>query len=82
MKLTPWFINGELPVRPGVYNVSCQEENQSGLWFCYFNGKLWAKAWAISSLNKPAADKAVRYYHEYGLINDQPASWRGIYNEE
>lgn len=39
MKLTPWFVNGEKPARPGVYNVSCRRTNQSGEWYSPWNGK-------------------------------------------
>jgi hypothetical protein len=38
MKLTPWFPIEILPVRVGVYNVSCQSEDQSGDWYSYFDG--------------------------------------------
>lgn len=87
MKLTPWFIDGELPVRPGVYNVSCQTEGQSGKWFAHFNGKLWARCWAsFAGIGETAADKAMRYASEYGYkesdLGYDPKSWRGIYNEE
>lgn len=38
-KLTPWFVNGEKPLRPGVYNVSCQRSNQSGDWWSHWDGE-------------------------------------------
>jgi hypothetical protein len=39
LKLTPWFTNGEKPDHIGVYNVSCQRENQTGDWYSYWNGE-------------------------------------------
>ena len=72
-KLTPWFVKGEKPARPGVYNVSCQKENQSGLWYALWDGEKWFRG----NLDATAAAKMTfstisrNYWHRYG-------SWRGL----
>lgn len=84
MKLTPWFVNGKLPVRPGVYNVSCKTDEQSGKWFSYFDGKEfhgWCHSHPRCSKQEAIKQAASKPYINWENCR-QPASWRGIYNEE
>jgi hypothetical protein len=41
MQHTPWFSVKTPPVRPGVYNISCRDHDQTGTWFAYFDGEYW-----------------------------------------
>jgi hypothetical protein len=70
LTLTPWFGGHINPARPGVYNVSCLTEEQSGDWYARFDGKHWYGNWAThpnsSILCKPAD------------FFGRPASWRGV----
>lgn len=45
MKLTPWFVNGEKPVRPGVYEVNLCAPGTASFdpAYSYFDGKNWAE---------------------------------------
>lgn len=40
-KMTPWFVNGEKPARPDVYNVSSRKGGQSGKWWARWDGSTW-----------------------------------------
>jgi hypothetical protein len=84
LEMTDWFTDGTLPVRPGVYNVSCQKENQSGAWYAFFDGNGFGgctcKRGADENMQK-TFKRAILYYVESGLV-DGIKSWRGIYREE
>ena len=69
-KPTPWFVNGEKPVRPGVYNVSCQKRDQSGGWWSLFDGRQWSSPWRLS------ADRVATMGKKF--VDRAPASWRGL----
>lgn len=73
IELTPWFVNGEKPVRKGVYNVSCRKEHQSGQWYAYWDGERWSRA--HDNIRQAAReDRRVanpRRWHIEG-------SWRGL----
>lgn len=72
-QLTPWFVNGEMPARPGVYNVSCQKHDQSGRWFSRWDGDRWFLAGitrADAAWQKTPATR-LDTWHNYG-------SWRGL----
>lgn len=69
--MNEWRIKGEKPDIIGVINISCQTENQSGIWYAYFDGKQtgpWAKS----------PDKAVEYYNFYETkyFMAETYSWR------
>lgn len=74
-KLTPWFVNGETPELPGVYNVSCRKERQTGDWFAKWDGKRWYYAtWRYEQQCYKKAEREkqeARPWHENG-------SWRGL----
>ena len=73
-ELTPWFVNGERPARPGVYNVSCRKLEQSGDWFARWDGEKWFMAYyepgAAAHCMLPAASSG-DYWSRKG-------SWRGL----
>lgn len=70
---TDWFVNGETPWEPGVYNVSCRKSSQSGKWYAKFDGSTWFCA----TRTRHAAQEVMRttstadYWHREG-------SWRGL----
>ena len=71
-ELTPWFVNGEKPARPGVYNVSCRKLDQSGDWWSHWNGEAWSDA---------STDKKKWQWRGYdldGLFFSAKGSWRGL----
>lgn len=75
---TPWFIDGEKPVRVGVYQVSCQREDQSGRWHAYWNGVKFCylcESVEVAFINKDcdsiAGDKILT-----------SGSWRGFSSEQ
>lgn len=72
--LTPWFTTGEAPVHPGVYNVSCQKENQSGDWYARWDGERWFHA--HTDVHNASRDKKaiISAWHWRG-------SWRGLIKE-
>lgn len=70
-ELTPWFVNGEKPARPGVYNVSCRRTDQTGLWYAKWNGKRWL---VFSNSVAEANQRTV----VSGLIDRRRGSWRGL----
>lgn len=74
IKLTPWFPGTVLPVRKGLYNVSCRNTRQSGYWWAYFNGTHFSNNWSMDRR------RALRFYKEYktDVGTNIPASWRGI----
>ncbi len=42
-ELTQWFsMATHRPRKPGIYNVSCRQENQSGRWYAHFDGDRWS----------------------------------------
>lgn len=72
-KLTDWHIDGAKPHYPGVYNVSCEKEGQTGHWYAKWDGKTWYRA---KPTIKGACDPyyttlSPDYWHEVG-------SWRGL----
>ena len=70
-KLTPWFTNGEKPVHIGVYNVSCQRENQSGEWYSYWDGSYFSPfAYNVEDAYD-FSECSPKYSNEEG-------SWRGL----
>lgn len=73
LKLTPWFTKGR-PKRIGVYQASCQKENQSGDWYSYWNGKHFCR---FSSSVEGALE-----YGEWGIksgmLVGKQGSWRGL----
>lgn len=67
--LTPWFPISSPPVRPGVYNVSCQYENQSGAWYSYFDGEKFG--WF-------GCDSDEAYSERTRRTTARVKSWRGL----
>ena len=72
-KLTPWFVNGEKPARPGVYNVSCRKENQSGHWYARWDGEQWfrARLSVDGAAGRALPETLLNYWSDIG-------SWRGL----
>lgn len=74
-ELTPWFVNGEKPARPGVYNVSCRKFDQTGYWFAKWDGNSWFVAKELVQLAEREGNKLGegddRHWHVRG-------SWRGL----
>lgn len=72
-KLTPWFINGEKPARPGVYNVSCRKHKQSGRWYARWDGVSWFRAFTgVSTAGREVHATVIpNHWHAVG-------SWRGL----
>lgn len=71
-QLTPWFVNGEKPAYPGVYNVSCRNSNQTGGWWSYWSGSQWysfswCKEWALDY-----------YQQSRRSARMDGGSWRGL----
>lgn len=73
MKLTPWFVDGEKPARPGVYNVSCRKEAQTGRYYGYWNGRFWV--FGVAETPESAARLKQRVARGYVASN---GSWRGL----
>ena len=71
-KMTPWFVNGEKPARPGAYNVSCRKRNQSGKFYAFFDGKKWC--WGIF----PNPEQAATLYYDGESASMADGSWRGL----
>ena len=69
-ELTPWFVNGEKPSRPGVYNVSARKDDQSVYWFARWDGMQWYMAHSNVS-------SAMREQFGMGLRWSR-GSWRGL----
>lgn len=79
LKMTPWFANGEKPTRKGVYNVSCQREDQSGNWYSYWDGRRFNcfgldAAFALER----AQEMAPRRFYGTGHAVLAGGSWRGL----
>ena len=73
-KLTPWFPASVKPARPGVYNVSCREREQTGRWYGRFDGRKWYGSWG----NSPD-DRVMYPYPQWTSTADgTPATWRGL----
>lgn len=72
-KLTPWFVDGSVPAREGVYNVSCRKRAQSGDWYARWDGATWycAHQSVWSALHEGRAAERHRLWSEEG-------SWRGL----
>lgn len=70
-KLTDWFVNGEKPVRPGVYNVSCRRKRQTGKWYAKWTGRRWLKF-------SDSADAAAWETRQSVLMTAWGGSWRGL----
>ena len=79
-KLTPWFVNGEKPVRKGVYNVSCQRRHQSGTWFAYWDGKRFLPFDADKNGAEQSGREFLRKFKGCGAgaFVLSGGSWRGI----
>lgn len=83
MKLTPWFVNGEKPVRPGVYSVSCRRQHQTGEWYSHWDGQCFGPF----SLEPQRAEVAHARYKKAGdHVHAGNAvlprgSWRGLAEE-
>lgn len=73
-KLTPWFTNGEKPAYPGVYNVSCRKENQTGEWYSYWNGLHFCPF-------SRKLEGAYRYATSVERYTNEEGSWRGLANK-
>lgn len=71
-KMTPWFVNGEKPARPGAYNVSCRKSDQSGKFFGYWDGKKWC--WGLF----PTPDEAATDHYDGESASVASGSWRGL----
>lgn len=72
-QMTPWFVNGEKPARPGVYNVSCRKREQTGRWWARWDGKTWyvaARGVEYAESNKSPTTRH-HFWHKSG-------SWRGL----
>ena len=83
MKLTPWFDTQDVPVRSGVYNVSCEKEGQSGNWFAYIkifpDGSICTSAWRRNK--DVCSDYGLdRFYRGFDYF-EYVASWRGVLND-
>lgn len=70
MKLTPWFIGDQKPVRPGVYGRDYGTRN---LWFCHWDGFRWG-------MSGDTPENAVAWRHWASL--EQGLPWRGILRDE
>lgn len=75
-QMTPWFVNGEKPARPGVYNVSCRKTDQTGHWWASWDGETWYVASRQVTQGPRGAETGARtsrpnFWHKYG-------SWRGL----
>ncbi len=73
-KLTPWFVNGEKPARPGVYNVSCRRTKQSGMYYAYFDGESFGSTAGWVETAWYQRGKQTRWSD---AVN-QHGSWRGL----
>lgn len=66
-KLTPWFVNGEKPVRKGVYKVrTC-----GGDGFAYWDGQRWG--WRV-----PYVRLADTWRDTTGATQGTGKHWRGL----
>jgi len=72
-ELTPWFVDGEVPVLTGVYNVSCRKRAQSGDWFAQWDGV----DWYCAHMSVVHASRETRATHEPRLWSEE-GSWRGL----
>lgn len=66
-KLTPWFVNGERPVRKGVYQ---QMNGQDRLGYQYWDGVFW-HGWAETA-------RAARKDYGIAAHSHQNDPWRGL----
>lgn len=75
MKYTDWFVNGEKPVRIGVYNISCRKYDQTGEWYVYWDGQGFCHDWTTDK------NEAYQYYlasNGEHTLERHIGSWRGI----
>ena len=81
MKLTPWFVNGEKPARPGIYNVRYEKSEQSGNWYSYWDGRKFGPFSArIEWVLPTTARFGPKEWHAgRGLL--RRGSWRGLAEE-
>lgn len=72
-KLTNWFVKGEAPWEPGVYNVSCRKTKQSGDWWARWDGRRWfcASRYKEGAARTTLPASAPNFWHHDG-------SWRGL----
>lgn len=83
-KMTPWFRGRNVsPVRPGIYNMSCRDRNQSGSWYAHFNGERWScwetveRAGSWSKLVREVTRKSHPFAREYAFDSTN-WTWRGL----
>ena len=78
MKLTPWFVNGEKPVRAGVYEVS----GEKGVPFTPNLFAHWSprKGWGAASCSAVAAEGGRNRGADRDRYHDR-GSWRGLAEE-
>ncbi len=72
-KLTPWFVNGELPARPGVYNVSCRKYAQTGSYWARWGEGMWYRA-ETTMHNAALTRSPTRVTNRWST----EGSWRGL----
>ena len=66
MELTPWFMNGEKPVRRGVHEILPLQMRQA---FSFWDGKKWG----LLCLSKEEAP-----FENRKKTNRQDCAWRGL----
>lgn len=76
-EFTPWFVNGEKPVRVGVYMVSFRREGQSGKWFSHWNGKNFGP-FVWSHLTAEESRAGYEGASHAGETVRRKGSWRGF----
>lgn len=71
-KLTPWFVNGEPPARPGVYQQMCGLGKKVG--YQYWSGEKWGLWYEMASdaANRHAFEEDFFAYPHCG------EKWRGL----
>lgn len=84
-ELTPWqSIVTAPPTRPGIYNVSCRNFDQSGDWFGHFDGECWG-GW--ETIDRAGGWKKLVRSVVWDTFRSTPekvfggrATWRGLAN--
>lgn len=89
-KYTPWFSVDNPPTRPGVYNISCRDYDQTGHWFSYFDGYFWYswysyaggvdKQFYINKAEDAFKSKSGAYWVNGGNFKEN-WTWRGLIKE-
>lgn len=79
-KYTPWFSFDTPPVRPGIYNVSCRTEGQTGRWFAKFDGLRWSGWLRVRAGSNVPSFRGVSFDR---TPNGMPYwwTWRGLTKE-